>query len=87
MLGNVAARSDHSGVSDAYEAMKNVASLINESKRRLESVEAIAHWQVDILHWEVIRTLYTLYITPAMLAKGTELCFAGFSNHLYTTPC
>ncbi|XP_062335590.1 spermatogenesis-associated protein 13 isoform X2 [Osmerus eperlanus] len=44
--------SDHSGVSDAYEAMKNVASLINESKRRLESVDALAHWQVAILHWE-----------------------------------
>lgn len=44
--------SDYSGVSDAYEAMKNVASLINESKRRLESVDTIAHWQVAILHWE-----------------------------------
>ncbi|KAM3593083.1 uncharacterized protein V6R79_005799 [Siganus canaliculatus] len=44
--------SDYSGVSNAYEAMKNVASLINERKRRLESVDAIAHWQVAILHWE-----------------------------------
>nr|XP_040023460.1 uncharacterized protein spata13 isoform X2 [Gasterosteus aculeatus aculeatus] len=44
--------SDYSGVSKAYEAMKNVASLINERKRRLESVDAIAHWQVAILHWE-----------------------------------
>ncbi|XP_053716289.1 spermatogenesis-associated protein 13 isoform X2 [Synchiropus splendidus] len=44
--------SDYSGVSEAYNAMKNVASLINERKRRLESVDAIAHWQVAILHWE-----------------------------------
>ncbi|XP_029935536.1 uncharacterized protein spata13 [Myripristis murdjan] len=44
--------SDYNGVSSAYEAMKNVASLINERKRRLESVDAIAHWQVAILHWE-----------------------------------
>lgn len=36
--------------------MKNVASLINERKRRLESVDAIAHWQVAILHWQVIMT-------------------------------
>lgn len=36
--------------------MKNVASLINERKRRLESVDTIAHWQVAILHWEVITT-------------------------------
>lgn len=44
--------SDYSGVSKAYDAMKNVASLINERKRRLESVDTIAHWQVAILHWE-----------------------------------
>ncbi|XP_071769828.1 uncharacterized protein spata13 [Centroberyx gerrardi] len=44
--------SDYNGVSNAYEAMKNVASLINERKRRLESVDTIAHWQVAILHWE-----------------------------------
>lgn len=48
--------SDYSGVSKAYEAMKNVASLINERKRRLESVDTIAHWQVAILHWEVMKT-------------------------------
>lgn len=48
--------SDYSGVSKAYEAMKNVASLINERKRRLESVDTIAHWQVAILHWEVMTT-------------------------------
>lgn len=48
--------SDYSAVSKAYEAMKNVASLINERKRRLESVDTIAHWQVAILHWEVKMT-------------------------------
>lgn len=46
-------------MSDAYEAMKNVASLINEKKRRLESVDAIAHWQVAILRWEVTTTFET----------------------------
>lgn len=50
--------SDYSGVSKAYEAMKNVASLINERKRRLESVDTIAHWQVAILHWEVKINIY-----------------------------
>ncbi|TNM96293.1 hypothetical protein fugu_015954 [Takifugu bimaculatus] len=44
--------SDYTGVSEAYEAMKNVASLINERKRKLESIDTIAHWQVAILHWE-----------------------------------
>ncbi|MEQ2217687.1 hypothetical protein XENOCAPTIV_019136, partial [Xenoophorus captivus] len=45
---------DHTGVNEAYEAMKKVASLINERKRRLESIDTIAHWQVAILHWELV---------------------------------
>ncbi|XP_076014230.1 spermatogenesis-associated protein 13 isoform X2 [Genypterus blacodes] len=59
--------SDYSGVSEAYEAMKNVASLINESKRRLESVDAIAHWQVAILRWE----------GPDLLERSSELIHSG----------
>ncbi|KTG43123.1 hypothetical protein cypCar_00002823, partial [Cyprinus carpio] len=43
--------SDYTGVCAAHKAMKNVASLINERKRRLESIDTIAHWQVAILHW------------------------------------
>uniref|UniRef100_A0A672N7N7 Spermatogenesis-associated protein 13-like n=1 Tax=Sinocyclocheilus grahami TaxID=75366 RepID=A0A672N7N7_SINGR len=43
--------SDYAGVCAAHKAMKNVASLINERKRRLESIDTIAHWQVAILHW------------------------------------
>ncbi|XP_077591668.1 spermatogenesis-associated protein 13 isoform X1 [Stigmatopora nigra] len=64
--------SDHSGVSDAYEAMKNVASLINERKRRLESVDAIAHWQVAILHWE----------GPDVLVRSSELIHSGELSRL-----
>ncbi|XP_054863008.1 spermatogenesis-associated protein 13 isoform X3 [Amphiprion ocellaris] len=59
--------SDHSGVSKAYEAMKNVASLINERKRRLESIDTIAHWQVAILHWE----------GPDVLERSSELIHSG----------
>ncbi|KAM9712630.1 uncharacterized protein spata13 isoform 1-T1 [Menidia menidia] len=59
--------SDHIGVSQAYEAMKNVASLINERKRRLESIDTIAHWQVAILHWE----------GPDVLERSSELIHSG----------
>ncbi|KAM8823815.1 spermatogenesis-associated protein 13 isoform 2-T2 [Spinachia spinachia] len=59
--------SDYSGVSKAYEAMKNVASLINERKRRLESVDTIAHWQVAILHWE----------GPDVLQLSSDLIHSG----------
>lgn len=33
--------------------MKNVACLINERKRKLESIDKIARWQVSIVGWEV----------------------------------
>ncbi|XP_041823605.1 spermatogenesis-associated protein 13 isoform X2 [Melanotaenia boesemani] len=59
--------SDHNGVSKAYQAMKNVASLINERKRRLESIDTIAHWQVAILHWE----------GPDVLERSSELIHSG----------
>uniref|UniRef100_A0AAX7ST45 Spermatogenesis associated 13 n=1 Tax=Astatotilapia calliptera TaxID=8154 RepID=A0AAX7ST45_ASTCA len=59
--------SDHNGVSEAYETMKNVASLINERKRRLESIDTIAHWQVAILHWE----------GPDVLERSSELIHSG----------
>ncbi|XP_021169157.2 uncharacterized protein spata13 isoform X1 [Fundulus heteroclitus] len=58
---------DHTGVSEAYEAMKKVASLINERKRRLESIDTIAHWQVAILHWE----------GPDVLERSWELIHSG----------
>ncbi|XP_056594955.1 spermatogenesis-associated protein 13 isoform X2 [Triplophysa dalaica] len=59
--------SDYSGVCDAHKAMKNVASLINERKRRLESIDTIAHWQVSILHWE----------GDDVLTRSSELIHSG----------
>lgn len=37
----------------ALNAMKNVARLINERKRRLENINKIAQWQSSIEDWEV----------------------------------
>ncbi|XP_011928718.1 PREDICTED: spermatogenesis-associated protein 13 isoform X5 [Cercocebus atys] len=43
---------DYSNIKAAYEAMKNVACLINERKRKLESIDKIARWQMSIVGWE-----------------------------------
>ncbi|XP_039601391.1 uncharacterized protein LOC120523823 isoform X2 [Polypterus senegalus] len=58
---------DYQNISAAYEAMKNVACLINERKRRLESIDKIAHWQVSIVGWE----------GEDVLARSSELIHSG----------
>ncbi|KAM9320442.1 spermatogenesis-associated protein 13 isoform 2-T2 [Gastrophryne carolinensis] len=58
---------DYSKIKEAYEAMKNVACLINERKRRLESIDKIACWQVSIVGWE----------GQDILARSTELIYSG----------
>ncbi|XP_072182591.1 spermatogenesis-associated protein 13 isoform X3 [Excalfactoria chinensis] len=59
--------SDYNNIRAAYEAMKNVACLINERKRRLESIDKIARWQVSIVDWE----------GPDVLARSSELIHSG----------
>ncbi|KAJ8413194.1 hypothetical protein AAFF_G00091900 [Aldrovandia affinis] len=58
---------DHCSVSDAYKAMKKVACLINERKRRLENIDTIAHWQEAILRWE----------GEDILSRSSELIHSG----------
>ncbi|XP_075707765.1 spermatogenesis-associated protein 13 isoform X2 [Rhinoderma darwinii] len=58
---------DYNKIKEAYEAMKNVACLINERKRRLESIDKIACWQVSIVGWE----------GQDILARSSELIHSG----------
>jgi len=43
---------DYQKVKEALEAMRGVAMLINERKRRMESLEKLAAWQHRVEGWE-----------------------------------
>ncbi|KAL6098190.1 arhgef4 [Pungitius sinensis] len=58
---------DYTDVEDALNAMKNVARLINERKRRLENIDKIAQWQSSIEDWE----------GEDVLSRSSDLIFSG----------
>ncbi|XP_019359251.1 PREDICTED: rho guanine nucleotide exchange factor 4 isoform X1 [Gavialis gangeticus] len=58
---------DFKDVEAALNAMKNVARLINERKRRLENIEKIAQWQSSIEDWE----------GEDVLVRSSELIYSG----------
>ncbi|XP_017269579.1 uncharacterized protein arhgef4 isoform X2 [Kryptolebias marmoratus] len=58
---------DYRDVEAALNAMKNVARLINERKRRLENIDKIAQWQSSIEDWE----------GEDVLVRSSELIFSG----------
>ncbi|XP_023660680.2 spermatogenesis-associated protein 13 isoform X1 [Paramormyrops kingsleyae] len=64
---------DYDSVNDALKAMKKVACLINERKRRLESIDAIAQWQAAILHWE----------GDDILGRSSELIHSGEMTRMF----
>ena len=43
---------DYKASKEAVDAMKDVCSVINETKRRMEKLVAIAEWQTTVEGWE-----------------------------------
>ncbi|XP_073530576.1 LOW QUALITY PROTEIN: rho guanine nucleotide exchange factor 4 [Phyllobates terribilis] len=70
---------DFADVEAALNAMKNVAKLINERKRRLENIDKIAHWQSSIEDWEGddILTRSSELIYSSELMKFSQLQSKG----------
>ncbi|TST47705.1 Serine/threonine-protein kinase ATR [Bagarius yarrelli] len=60
-------KKDYRDVEAALNAMKNVARLINERKRRLENIDKIAQWQSSIEDWE----------GEDILIRSSDLIFSG----------
>lgn len=52
---------DYGDIKEALEAMKGVALLINERKRRMESLEKIEAWQQRVEAWEVRPVSFRLF--------------------------
>ena len=44
---------DYENIQQALFTMRDVASFINERKRRMEYVEVIHKWQSAVEHWQV----------------------------------
>ena len=45
---------DHEPVKSALVAMKEVAQMINDRKRKLENITKISKWQNAVLNWQVL---------------------------------
>ncbi|XP_041353303.1 uncharacterized protein LOC121371439 [Gigantopelta aegis] len=58
---------DYNHVRDAVDAMKNIALLVNERKRKMESIEKMAVWQSTVIDWE----------GPDILEASSELIYSG----------
>uniref|UniRef100_UPI00358EF05E phosphatidylinositol 3,4,5-trisphosphate-dependent Rac exchanger 2 protein-like n=1 Tax=Myxine glutinosa TaxID=7769 RepID=UPI00358EF05E len=61
---------DYESVSEALDAMKSICSSINETKRRVEQLEALQDWQGSVEGWEGPNITDTC---SEMLKQGTLL--------------
>ena len=48
---------DHDDISNALDTMHGIAVMINERKRKMESIEKLAEWQLTVEDWQVSEKL------------------------------
>nr|BAA36290.1 PEM-2 [Ciona savignyi] len=58
---------DYEAVKSALEAMKGVARMINERKRKMENLRKISQWQASIVNWQ----------GESVLSRSCELVHSG----------
>ncbi|KAK7499231.1 hypothetical protein BaRGS_00009491 [Batillaria attramentaria] len=63
---------DYPHVQAAVDAMKKIAKLVNERKRKMESIEKLASWQLLVDDWE----------GPDILEDSSELIYSGELNKI-----
>ncbi|KAK2167757.1 hypothetical protein LSH36_24g01012 [Paralvinella palmiformis] len=58
---------DHADIKNAHDAMHGIAVMINERKRKMESIEKLAEWQLTVDDWQ----------GPDLLDHSSELIYSG----------
>jgi hypothetical protein len=64
--------------------MRNVAVLINERKRRMESLEKLAAWQQRVEGWEVSQLQLWKYTDRSPTLQDTMNVIAGDNRSVVT---
>lgn len=65
---------DYTSLQRALEMMKKTAMLINERKRKMESLEKLAQWQKTVAYWQ----------GPSLLDNSSELIYSGETSKVST---
>ncbi|XP_076098753.1 uncharacterized protein LOC143068516 isoform X3 [Mytilus galloprovincialis] len=63
---------DYVNIQQALEAMKKIAALINERKRKMESIEKLARWQHTVEDWQ----------GKDLLERSSELIYSSEINKI-----
>jgi len=68
------AHPDFTALTTAADAMRDMTALVNERKRKMESVEKLVEWQRSVAQWQVIINLRPLVTSNS---KEVDLCVGG----------